>query len=61
MIVFTFGEDPPVEAVTGPDGRATAQARYPNGSAREVPVVVEYAGDDTRAPSRDTATVQRKE
>ena len=60
-VVFTFGDDAPVEALTGADGRATAEAAYPKGSVREVPVVVDYAGDDTHGASRDTATVRRKE
>ncbi|MCW2679738.1 MAG: hypothetical protein JWM62_1139 [Frankiales bacterium] len=59
-VVFTFdGRDYP--ATTGPDGRATAQATYPKGNARSVDVLVVYAGDDAREPSRTTATVRRKE
>lgn len=60
-VVFTFGSDGPVTATTGDDGRAVVQATYPKGNQRSVEVVVEYAGDDTRTASRDTATVQRKE
>lgn len=59
-IAFTFdGQQYP--ATTGADGRATAQASYPKGSARSVPVEVVYEGDEARRPSRDSATVARKE
>ena len=60
-VTFTFGSDAPVTATTDSSGRAAADASYPKGSDRSVPVTVEYAGDDTRTPSRTTATVQRKE
>ena len=60
-VTFTFGDDPPVTATTDSSGRAMAEASYPKGNAREVPVKVEYAGDDTRTASSDTATVRRKE
>lgn len=59
-VVFTFdGQTYP--ATTGTDGRATAEAGYPKGSARSVPVDVVYEGDEAREPSRDSATVARKE
>jgi hypothetical protein len=59
-VVFTF-DGTQHRATTGPDGRASADAAYPKGSARSVEVVVEYAGDDARSASRDTATVSRKQ
>jgi hypothetical protein len=59
-VVFAF-DGAQYPATTGADGRATTQAAYPKGNARSVPVEVVYDGDDVREPSRDTATVARKE
>ncbi|MCA1720238.1 MAG: Ig-like domain repeat protein [Actinobacteria bacterium] len=59
-VTFTF-DGTTYEATTDAAGRAAADARYPNGNARSVPVTVQYAGDDTHKPSSTTATVQRKE
>ena len=59
-VTFTF-DGATSTATTDSAGRAAVDTTYPKGSAKSVPVVVDYAGDSDHQPSRTTATVERKE
>jgi hypothetical protein len=50
-VVFRLDDEPPLEAVTGDDGRAAVTTTY-RGSADQRTVTYSFAGDDTHSRAR---------